>query len=266
VFVGGLRGNDEDPLGSLERVTRARVQGAGQFELIRQLMELNIRYQDESRWGGKGRGFRVKVNDPYHPDTMPDWLKVSREHFPQLEQALYDFADRHQRHVLERHERKGNINGLANFIDVMVATSKLLFVWLRRGVLKQHWVTRRLSEYAKNFTGVLPEFRDEEPTGYLARVYVNRRGEPALLQKTFGERNVAGHLEALLLLAQEVRCGGVFDGNRTRRELPSLADKVEGFERRIELVPATTAEIRKALEDYEMLTDEELTQWAGQAT
>jgi hypothetical protein len=233
----------------------------GQAELIRQLMELNIRYQDESRWGAKGRGFRVKVNDPYHPDTVPDWLKVSREHFPQLEQALYGFADRHQRHVLERHERKGNINGLANFIDVMVATSKLLFVWLRRGVLKQHWVTPKLADYLKIFTGTLPEFRDEEPTGYLARVYMNRRGEPALLKKTFEERNLAGHLEALLLVAQAVRCGGRFEANRTKRELPSLANRVEGFSRRIGLGRATGAEIRKALEDYEMLTDEELAFW-----
>ncbi len=160
----------------------------GQIELIRQLMEQNIRYQDESRWGGKGRGFRVKVNDPFHPDTVPDWLKFSRENFPQLEQALYDFADRHQRHVLEKHERKGNINGLANFFDVMVATSKLLFVWFRRGVLKQHWVTQKLCEYLKILTGTLPEFRDEKPTGYLARVYMNRRGESALLKKTFEER------------------------------------------------------------------------------
>jgi hypothetical protein len=233
----------------------------GQTELIRKLMELNIRYQDESRWGGKRRGFRVKVRDPFHPDTMPEWLKAARQDFPQLEQAIYDFADRHQRHVLEKHERKGNINGLSNFIDVMVASSKLLFVYLRRGVVKQNWVTPKLSDYLKIFTGTLPEYRDEEPTGYLGRVFTNRRGEPVLLGKIFDEHNVAGHLEALLLVAQVVRCGGRFDANRTRRELSSLADRVEGFERRIGLARATAARVRKALEDYEMLTDEELALW-----
>ena len=192
---------------------------------------------------------------------MPEWLKAAREHFPQLEQAIYDFADRHQHHVLERHERKGNINGLSNFIDVMAASSKLLFVYMRRGVVKQNWVTLRLGEYLKIFTGTLPEYRDEEPTGYLGRVYTNRRGEPVLFGKTFEEHNVAGHLQALLLVAQVVRCGGRFDANRTRGELPSLADRVEGFGRKIGLGRATAAQVRKALEDYEMLTDDELALW-----
>jgi len=138
---------------------------------------------------------------------------------------------------------------------------KLLFVYLRRGVVKQNWVTPKLSDYLKIFTGTLPEYRDEEPTGYLGRVFTNRRGEPVLLGKIFDEHNVAGHLEALLLVAQVVRCGGRFDANRTRRELSSLADRVEGFERRIGLARATAARVRKALEDYEMLTDEELALW-----
>ena len=138
---------------------------------------------------------------------------------------------------------------------------KLLFVYLRRGVVKQNWVTPKLSDYLKIFTGTLPEYRDEEPTGYLGRVFTNRRGEPVLLGKILDEHNVAGHLEALLLVAQVVRCGGRFDANRTRRELSSLADRVEGFERRIGLARATAARVRKALEDYEMLTDEELALW-----
>jgi len=72
---------------------------------------------------------------------------------------------------------------------------------------------------------------------------------------------VAGHLEALLLVAQVVRCGGRFDANRTRRELPSLTERVEGFGRKIGLGRATATQVRKALEDYEMLTDEELVLW-----
>jgi hypothetical protein len=92
-------------------------------------------------------------------------------------------------------------------------------------------------------------------------VYWNRRGEPALLRKTFEERNVAGHLEALLLLAQVVRSAGVFDAGRTRYQLPMLTDRVEGFENRIGLGRPKTAQVRKALEDYEMLTEPELALW-----
>jgi hypothetical protein len=92
-------------------------------------------------------------------------------------------------------------------------------------------------------------------------VYWNRQGEPALLRKTFEERNVAGHLEALLLVAQVVRSGGVFDAGRTRAQLPMLVDQIMGFENRIGLARPKVAEVRKALEDYEMLTEPELALW-----
>jgi hypothetical protein len=81
------------------------------------------------------------------------------------------------------------------------------------------------------------------------------------LRKTFEERNVAGHLEALLVLAQVVRSGGVFDAGRTRSQLPMLAARVEGFENKIGLGRPKTAQVRKALEDYEMLTEPELALW-----
>jgi hypothetical protein len=160
-----------------------------------------------------------------------------------------------------RHERKANINGLSNFIDVMVAISGVLFVYLRRGVLAQHQVISRLREYLNIFTGAFPQYKDEEATGYLARVYTNRQGEPGLLRKTFEERNVAGHLRALLLVAQVVRSGGGFDASRARSQLPMLVDQVEGFENRIGFSCATAVHVRKALDDYEMLTEEELALW-----
>ena len=138
------------PAGNSGRETEVRETGRGLVEhldeigsqqghaqLIQYLMNFRIHYTDDSRGRGGGHGFRVKIRDPFHPDTMPDWLKLSREQFPSLGEAIYSFADRHRDRVLRRHERKANINGLSNFIDVMVATSKVLFVYLRRGVLTQ---------------------------------------------------------------------------------------------------------------------------------
>jgi hypothetical protein len=235
----------------------------GQVQLIQYLMNLNIHFKDESQGRGVRRGFRVKIRDPFHPDTMPDWLKMSREQFPDLAGAIYDFADRHQRHVLEKHERKGNINGLANFVDVMVTTSKLLFVYLRRGVLTQHFVTHRLREYLNIFTGTFPEYKDEETTGYLARIYSNRKGNPAQLKKTFAENNVGGHLRALLLIAQVVRgSAGASDINKASNQLSLLVDQITAFENRIGLGKATRVQIGQALEDYEMLTKEEMERWS----
>jgi hypothetical protein len=234
----------------------------GRAQLIQYLMNLNIHYRDDSQGHGGGHSFRVKIRDPFHSDTIPDWLKLSREQFPDLEQAIYSFADRHRDSVLCRHERKANVNGLSNFVDVMVATSKVLFVYLRREVLIQHQVTFRLREYLNIFTGKFPEDPEEEITGYLARIYSNRKGSPGQLKKTFEEHNVSGHLRALLLIAQVVR--GSADGSDTskaRCQLPMLVDQINAFENRIGLGRATAMQIGRALEDYEMLTEQELALW-----
>jgi hypothetical protein len=234
----------------------------GYAQLIQCLKNFRIHYRDDSRRRGGGRGFRVKIRDPFHSDTMPDWLKFAREQFPDLGEAIYSFADRHRDRVLRRHERQANINGLSNFIDVMVATSKVLFVYLRRGVLTQPQVTARLREYLNIFTGSIPEYRDEETTGYLARIYSNGNGNPGQLQKTFEEHNVSGHLHALLLVAQVVR--GTTDGSdasKAASQLPMLVDQIRAFENRIGLGRATAVQIGRALEGYEMLTKQELALW-----
>ena len=234
----------------------------GHAQLVQYLMNLRIHYRDESRGRGGGHGFRVKVRDPFNPDTMPDWLNLSREQFPALGEAIYHFADRHRDRVLRRHERQANINGLPNFIDVMVAASRVLFVFLRRGVLTQPQVTPRLREYLNIFTGSIPQYRDEETTGYLARIHSNGNGNAGQLQKTYEEHNVAGHLRALLRVAQVVR--GSADGSdasQAASQLPMLVDQISAFENRIGLGRATAAQIGRALEGYEMLTRQELALW-----
>ncbi len=77
--------------------------------------------------------------------------------------------------------------------------------------MTQPQVTSRLREYLNIFTGSIPEYRDEETTGYLARIYSNGNGNPGQLRKTFEEHNVSGHLYALLLVAQVAR--GSADGS-----------------------------------------------------
>src|SRR5208282_2275979 len=46
----------------------------GRAQLIQYLMNLKIHYKDDSQGRGGGHGFRVKIRDPFHPDTTPDWL------------------------------------------------------------------------------------------------------------------------------------------------------------------------------------------------
>jgi len=234
----------------------------GHAQLIQYLETFKIHYTEESRGRVEGRGSRVIVRGPFHADTMPDWLKLAREQFPVLGEAIYSFADRHRDRVLRRHERNANINGLSNFIDVMVATSRVLFVYLRRGVLTQPQVIARMRDYLNIFTGKFAAVPEEETTGYLARIYSNQKGNPGQLKKSLEEHNVSGHLRALLLVAQVVR--GSADGSDASQagsQLPMLVDQITLFENSIGLGRATAAQLSRALEDYQMLTKQELALW-----
>jgi hypothetical protein len=234
----------------------------GHAELIQHLMSLRIHYTEDTRRGGGGRGSRVIIREPFHADTMPDWLKLAREQFPALGEAIYSFADRHRDRVLRRHERNAGIAGLSNFMDVMVATSRVLFVYLRRGVLTQPQVVARMRDYLNIFTGKFAAVPEEETTGYLARIYSNQKANPGPLMKTLEEHNVAGHLRALLRVAQVAR--GSADGSdlsQAASQLPMLADQITLFENMIGLGRATAARIGGALEEYGMLTRQELALW-----
>ena len=144
----------------------------------------------------------------------------------------------------------------------MVATSKVLFVYLRRGVLNQPQVIARMRDYLNIFTGKFPAVPEEQTTGYLARIYSNHKGDPGPLQKTLEEHNVSGHLRALLRVAQVVRgTADASDLSHAASQLPMLVDQITAFENRIGLGRATAAQIGKALEGYEMLTRQELELW-----
>ena len=269
------KGRRKSAPGKSSRETEVRETGRGLVEhldevgrqqgpahLITYLETLKIHYTEESRGRVEGRGSRVIIRDPFHADTMPEWLKLAREQFPALGEAIYRFADRHRDRVLRRHERNANINGLSNFMDVMVATSRVLFVYLRRGVLTQPQVIARMRDYLNIFTGRFPAVPEEETTGYLARIYSNQNGNPKLLKKTLERHHVSGHLRALLLVAQVVR--GSADGSDASQagsQLPMLVDQITVFENSIGLGRATAAQISRALEDYEMLTKQELALW-----
>ena len=119
-----------------------------------------------------------------------------------------------------------------------------------------------MRDYLNIFTGKLSVVPGEETTGYLARIYSNHKANPGQLKKTFEEHNVSGHLRALLLVAQVVR--GSADGSDASMagsQLPMLVDQITAFENRIGIGRATAAQIGRALEDYEMLTKQELALW-----
>lgn len=237
----------------------------GQLQVIQYLNNLSIRF-DDSTVGRRGsRGWKIQVRDPFRPDTVPDWISQFNEQLPGFEDAVYEFADRHERKVLRRHARHGNINGLPNFLDVLVAVMKLLFVFHRRGILNKHQVVGRLARYIDIFTDGFESENDTSP-GYIVEISDALSGDMDLVKKNFKEHNVLGHLRALLLIAQTVRCDPDEDGySRPAQCLPSKTAKSEVCIRRAKLNEPTAKQIAEGLRAYEILSDEETQTWLKEA-
>ena len=234
----------------------------GQLQVIQYLNNLSIRFDDTAAGRRGGRSLRIQIRDPFRPDTVPDWVAQFNEQLPGIEAAVYDFADRHERKVLRRHARRGNINGLPNFLDVLVAVTKLLFVFYRRGILKnKHQVVFRLTRYVDIFTEGF-ETHDDWSAGYITNIYDALSGDSSMMRKSFEEQSVTGHLKALLLIAQTVRCDPKESGSSNPAEcLPSKAAKLRIFFNRCKLAVPTLDEIRDSLRAYEMLTEQEIKTW-----
>jgi hypothetical protein len=162
---------------------------------------------------------------------------------------------------LRRHARHANINGLANFLDVLVAMTKLLFVFHRRGIVKRHQAIGRLVRYLEIFTNGF-ETHDDSSPGYVVGIHEAMSGNLNQFRKTFDEQNVTGHLRALLLIAQTVRCDSKEAGsNRPAQCLRLKAEKIRDCLAHCKLNAPTIKQVGEALLAYEMLLEEELQRW-----
>jgi len=233
----------------------------GQAQVIQYLSNLSIRF-DDSPGGKRGnRSLKIQIRDPFRPDSVPDWLKQFDEQLLGIEGAVYEFADRHERKVLRRHARHANINGLPNFLDVLAAMIKLLFVFHRRGIVKKHQVIGRLVRYIEIFTDGF-ETQDDESPGYIAGMHEALSGNLNQLRKIFDEQNVTGHLRALLLVAQTLRCDPTEIGcKRPAQCLRLKAEKIRDCLAQCKLGDPTAKQVEKSLLAYEMLTEEEVQAW-----
>lgn len=233
----------------------------GQAQVIQYLSNLSIRF-DESAGGTRGgRNLRIQIRDPFRPDSVPDWLRQFTEQLPGIEAAVYEFTDRHERKVLRRHARHANINGLPNFLDVLVAMTKLLFVFHRRGILKKNQVIGRLVRYIEIFTDGF-ETREDASPGYIAGMHEALSGNLNQLRKLFEEQNVTGHLRALLLIAQTVRFDPKENGfNRPGQCLRMKAEKIGDCLSACKLIGPTLKHVEESLLAYEMLTKDEIETW-----
>lgn len=172
-------------------------------EAIDFMNRTNIKFHDGTSSGG-GSGGRWRARDPFSGDVPEHWaIGSSGASVAELREAIWAFVQRHIRTRLERHANRGNLGGLANFIDIFRAVSQFLLAWHNRRmndetVISAAFVTTGLQEILATLIGAL-EDQAEQP-GYgralltslsadqgLVRAELNRHRVPAIVRATVDE-------------------------------------------------------------------------------
>jgi hypothetical protein len=223
-------------------------------ELIEYLRHLCIKFDDESpqRFGGGGRRH---AHDPSRPDEPPDWLdRFPGERRQDLWAAIEEFTDRHEKSCLRRHARRGNVNGMRNFLDVFVTLCGLLWHGYKLQLVPEPWQGTRLIERVREYVKLAIK--------YLAALRENLKGDPGRVSRFCDERNFAGHLRAALLIAQRARWEAP-DMQGTRSPLDCLKTDMKDLQLGLAAVQAGNVSVGKtavAFECYD-LPDAERKQW-----
>jgi hypothetical protein len=234
----------------------------GVAAVIEYLRHLNIRFNDGGGGLHGGRAFRLRIRDPFHADVAPEWLLNAKDDTNNLAEAVCDFVDRHEKQRLRRHAKRGNINGIENFLDIFTALVRLLYVYHVRGVVHRLKLVGRVINYVMIATHGW-ETDQDYCEGYLNSVYDNL-GDADYLQEVCDELNFLGHVRAAFVIVQRLR----YVPNeketwgpapkRPSECLPDCRKQLRELIKELGLEEPSKANIMKALGEYKMFSQAEL--------
>ena len=230
--------------------------------MIEYLRQLNVRFDAGGRHGrGFGRSL-LRRRDPFRPDLVPVWKRQESADVENLRKAIFDCIDRHEKKVLLRHARLGNINGMRNFVDVVKMIVRLLYIKHTEGLVPRGRVIGYLLDHVQIAVHGI-EKGDEVGDGFLFSVYDNLEDSDTIQEACDEERFLANVFAAFTLL-QRIR----FDPNETsvygkvatrpRDTLQVQRDRLIEAVEEIGLELPTQEEVLDALRDYQMFSEEEL--------
>jgi HKD family nuclease len=257
------KGNIEDSGEGLPEFLDELGKRDGLAAVVDYLRHLNIRFQGGSEGGFGQRKFRLKIRDPFRADIAPEWLIESKTKTADLEEAIYEFVERHESKRLHKHVSLGNINGMENFLDIFTTLVRLLYVYYKRGVVKRGKLIGRFCTFIELAT-IGKDTQKEQFDGYLYSVYDSLSGDVDLLQEVSDETNYLAEVRAALLIVQSIR----FDpdenpqygpkATRPSEVLQSNAKMVAEAIRECDLSEPKPNDVQRALEDYRMFTTTEI--------
>lgn len=238
----------------------------GAKAVVEYLQRTNIRFSE----GGGGRQgvrtFRLQRHDPFRADTAPEWLLQSTAHGETLVEAIYDFADRHEHKRLRRHADRGNINGIDNFLDILVAIVRLLFIYHVRGIVPKSQVVGRLCKYIRIATDGIHEETDNS-NGFLNTACQNLDQDRTLIKNVVSDKRFLEHLWAVLRIAQLARSeapSGAPQPSRSLSELPSMVMLLRSTRNALGLRAPQALLIGEVLRGFNMLAEADIN-WLSEA-
>jgi hypothetical protein len=230
--------------------------------MIEYLRQLNVRFDAGGR---QGRGFGsslLRRRDPFRPDVVPVWKRQESADAENLKKAIFECIDRHEKKVLLRHARLGNINGMRNFVDVLKMIVRLLYIRHTEGLVPRGRVIGYLLDHVQIAVHGI-EKGDEVGDGFLFSVYDNLQ-DPDTIQEACDEERFLANVFAAFTLLQRIR----FDPNETSvygkvatrpgETLHTQRDRLIEAVEEIGLELPSQEEVLDALRDYEMFSEEEL--------
>jgi len=217
----------------------------------------SIRFHDGEDGSRKGNRGDWKPRDPFKPDTPVNWLNVpAGSSTDEFREAIWNFVQRHQGEKLYRHVRRGNLNGLPNFLDIFRTLNSLLLTYHGRAidqggsVIPFAFVTKGIMDSLELLIGPFEEREDQyEGNGFIAAILTNISGDKEIVRERLREERVAemigAAVEAMVEVRMKARKMVSFDGWSTNRlRWVSNWIKLRG------LATPTAAEIRAAALEY----------------
>ncbi|HSI15797.1 MAG TPA: hypothetical protein VK961_27365, partial [Chthoniobacter sp.] len=248
---------EETGTGLLEKLAElARAEGHG--AVVEYLARLNIRFLDEGT--ESLRRFSVKPHDPFRSDELPSWLMLPPGTLKDYGAAIIEFVDRHEYNIFRRHARRPSLGGLANYQDVLLAVTRLLYDAFSNRALDFSRVVGFLCDAVEIF-GLGIESETKGSPGYTAGLLENLAGSRSEITNAFREHNTLALLRVALLTAQRARASLCRGDVGKPYPLTTAQEKFARFLSAISMPPPARAELEAALQSLGTLTPEQISLW-----
>lgn len=218
--------------------------------VIEYLNNLNIRYHADARRFGRKIPIKLRGYDPTRSDQTPNWT-IGPDDRKDLEETIFEFVKKHQKRILCRHAKKGNINGLTNFLDVFLEINKLLYVYCQNGVIKKHPTAWSLILTSISiFTFGHDDYKLSN--GFLSKLVDLHEGDMGILRKTIKQARVPGHLRTALLIAQIMRWENELKAEKPSAYFPTWLKKIDSSLKPLQVNEIVSNQVSVALDQYQM--------------